>query len=230
MAVPEWKWSKCMSSSHHSGVKGSEWGRERRAERQEMVEETMATRMEDRGRTARWYSSGGKTDYLQLMLECRAWFVSWAPRGRVQKCVCRKILEWYKICILQRRRDGSEVKMAACSELPSLSPDSSSQPPSSPVSQSIHRSVTLRLRTGFTPPLHSAFVRDSSLPSPVHTIYSPIFMRTRRHRARCLSGNPELGRLPESQSKCLIEAIGNLKYTHLTTVWNIWNMQQCILG
>lgn len=49
-----------MSSSHHSGVKGSEWGRERRAERQEMVEETMATRMEDRGRTARWYSSGGE--------------------------------------------------------------------------------------------------------------------------------------------------------------------------
>lgn len=42
-----------MSASYQRGVKGSEWGRDRReeksrAERQEMVEETMATRMEDR--------------------------------------------------------------------------------------------------------------------------------------------------------------------------------------
>lgn len=66
------------------------------------------------------------------------------------------------------RRDGGEVKMAACSELPSLSPDSSSQPPSSPLFQSIHRSVTLRLRTGFPPPLHSAFVHGSSLPPFTH--------------------------------------------------------------
>lgn len=68
-----------------------------------------------------------------------------------------------------RGGEGGEVKMAAHSELPSLSPDSSPQPPSSVVFQSIHRSLTLSLRTGFPPPLHPPFVHDSSLPSPVHT-------------------------------------------------------------
>lgn len=59
--------------------------------------------------------------------------------------------------------------MAAHSELPFLSPDSSPQPSPSAMFQSIHRSLTLSLRTGFPPPLHSPFVHDSSLPSLVHT-------------------------------------------------------------
>lgn len=115
-------------------------------------------------------------------------------------------------------RKGGEVKMAAHSELPSLSPDSSPQPPSSAMFQSIHRSLTLSLRTSFPPPLHSPFVHDSSLPSPVHTFIPQYSLGQEEDWAQCLSGILIWDISSIYRYKYPKEATENVEYMHLTVV------------
>lgn len=98
----------------------------------------------------------------------------------------------------------------------------SPQPPSAAMLQSIHRSLTEPAHR-LPPPLHSPFVRDSSLPSPVHTSIPQYSFGQEEDWTQSMSGILNWDLYFIYQKKSPKEATENINV-------RAWQLPQCVTG